>query len=67
MGQALIEAALASDDFDIASALDVEGSPFLAHDAGERFGRTTGVLVAADIDSAVRAADVLIDFTRAWP
>jgi 4-hydroxy-tetrahydrodipicolinate reductase len=64
MGQALIEAALASDDFDIASALDVEGSPFLAHDAGERFGRTTGVLVATDIDSAVRAADVLIDFTR---
>ena len=64
MGQALIEAALAAGDLDIASALDVEGSPFLAHDAGERFGRTTGVLAATDIDSAVRAADVLIDFTR---
>jgi 4-hydroxy-tetrahydrodipicolinate reductase len=64
MGQALIEATLAAGDLDIASALDVEGSPFLAHDAGERFGRTTGVVVATDIDSAVRAADVLIDFTR---
>src|SRR5438132_4305332 len=64
MGQALIEAALATSDLDIASALDIEGSAFLAHDAGERFGRTTGVLVGTEIDSAVRAADVLIDFTR---
>jgi len=64
MGQALIEAAVAASDLDIASALDVEGSPFLAHDAGERFGHTTGVLVGTDIDAAVSAADVLIDFTR---
>ena len=64
MGQALIEAALAAGDLDIASALDVDDSAFLAHDAGERFGRTTGVLVGTDIDSAVHAADVLIDFTR---
>ena len=64
MGQALIEATLAASDLAIASALDVDGSAFLAHDAGERFGRATGVLVATDIDAAVRAADVLIDFTR---
>ena len=64
MGQALIEATLAVSDLAIVSALDVEGSAFLAHDAGERFGRATGVLVATDIDAAVRAADVLIDFTR---
>jgi 4-hydroxy-tetrahydrodipicolinate reductase len=64
MGQALIEATLASSDLEIASALDVAGSPFLGHDAGERFGRTTDVLVGTDVDAAVRAADVLIDFTR---
>ena len=64
MGQALIEATLAASDLAIASALDVDGSAFLAHDAGERFGRTTGVLVGTDIDSALRAADVLVDFTR---
>lgn len=64
MGQALIEAALASTDFAIASALDVAGSAFAGHDAGERFGRVTGALVQTDIDAAVRAADVLIDFTR---
>ena len=36
----------------------------MGRDAGERFGRATGVMVGADVDAAVRAADVLIDFTR---
>jgi len=64
MGQALIEASLASNDLEIASALDVSDSAFVGHDAGERFGRVTGARVQADIDAAVRSADVLIDFTR---
>ncbi|HEY2817398.1 MAG TPA: 4-hydroxy-tetrahydrodipicolinate reductase [Casimicrobiaceae bacterium] len=64
MGQAVIEAALGSSDMEIASALDVPGSAFVGHDAGERFGRTTGARVQADVDAAVRVADVLIDFTR---
>ena len=45
MGQALIEAALALQDVVLASALDVSGSPALGRDAGERFGRATGVIV----------------------
>jgi 4-hydroxy-tetrahydrodipicolinate reductase len=64
MGQALIETALDASDLSIASALDVPGSPALGRDAGERFGRTTGVIVASDIDKAIAACDVLIDFTR---
>ena len=64
MGQALIEATLASNDLEVASALDVAGNSIIGRDAGERFGRTTGALVQADIDAAVRAADVVIDFTR---
>ena len=64
MGQALIEAALASPDFAIASALDVADSALVGRDVGERFGRKTGAIVQSDIDAAVRAADVLIDFTR---
>jgi len=64
MGQALIEASLASDGLEVASALDVVGNAFVGHDAGERFGRTTGAVVQTDIDAAVRAADVVIDFTR---
>jgi len=45
MGQALIEASLASDGLEVASALDVVGNAFVGHDAGERFGRTTGAVV----------------------
>jgi 4-hydroxy-tetrahydrodipicolinate reductase len=64
MGQALIEAAFALPDVVLASALDVPGSPALGRDAGERFGRETGVIVGSDIPAALRGADVLIDFTR---
>jgi 4-hydroxy-tetrahydrodipicolinate reductase len=64
MGQALIEATLAADDLTLAAALDVAGSPAIGTDAGERFGRATGVRVVSDVDDAVRAADVLVDFTR---
>jgi len=64
MGQALIEAVLATPDCTLAAALDVADSPAIGRDAGERFGRVTGAIVAADVDTALRAADVLIDFTR---
>jgi len=64
MGQALIEATLADPGLELTAALDVAGSPVVGCDAGERFGRSTGVIAASDIDAAVRAADVLIDFTR---
>ena len=64
MGRALIEAALASDGFRVTAALDVPGSPALGRDAGEHCGRTTGVCVGSDVDAALQAADVLIDFTR---
>ena len=64
MGQALIEAALALPQVVLAAALDVDGSPTLGRDAGERFGRTTGISIGSDVHSALRGADVLIDFTR---
>ena len=64
MGQVLIEAALASPDVVLTAALDVAGSAAAGHDAGERFGRVTGVIVGNDVRFALRDADVLIDFTR---
>jgi 4-hydroxy-tetrahydrodipicolinate reductase len=64
MGQALIEAALGQPDVTLGAALDIEGSAAAGRDAGERFGRTTGVRVGHDIPAALRQADVLIDFTR---
>jgi 4-hydroxy-tetrahydrodipicolinate reductase len=64
MGQALIEATLAAPDLALAAALDVAASPIVGHDAGERIGRRTGITVGTDVDLALAAADVLIDFTR---
>ncbi|MDH5287597.1 MAG: 4-hydroxy-tetrahydrodipicolinate reductase [Betaproteobacteria bacterium] len=64
MGQALIEATLAAGDLSLAAALDVPQSPAVGHDAGERIGKRTGVIVGSDVDAALAAADVLIDFTR---
>jgi 4-hydroxy-tetrahydrodipicolinate reductase len=56
MGQALIEGVGADPRFTLASALDVAGSAAI--------GRDVGVIIASDIDPAVAAADVLVDFTR---
>ena len=64
MGQALVEAVLGDPELALTAALDVATSALAGRDAGLRFGRTTGVVVGADVDAAVRAADVLIDFTR---
>ena len=43
------------DDLALAAALDVAGSPASARDAGERFGRATGVVVGSDVAAALRA------------
>jgi len=64
MGHALVEAALANPDVEVAAALDVGGSAAIGRDAGERIGRRTGIAVVDDVDAAVAASDVLIDFTR---
>ena len=64
MGRALLEAIARAPDLTLAAALDVPGSPVIGQDAGARFGTATGITVAADVDAALAAADVLIDFTR---
>ena len=64
MGRMLIEAVLASADLQLHGALDVASSPALGQDAGAFLGRTTGVIIRADLDGALTGADVLIDFTR---
>jgi len=64
MGQTLIEAVLATPDLALGAAIDVASCGLIGRDAGERFGRATGVIVGSDVASAIGAADVLIDFTR---
>ena len=64
MGQMLIEAVLASGDCTLSGALDVAGGRSVGQDAGAFLGKTTGVLITADLHAGLQGAQVLIDFTR---
>ncbi|MGH8802726.1 MAG: 4-hydroxy-tetrahydrodipicolinate reductase, partial [Casimicrobiaceae bacterium] len=64
MGQALIAAALATPGICLVAATDITGSAAIGNDAAAALGRTSGVTIASDIDTALGSADVLIDFTR---
>jgi len=65
MGHALLESVFADAELVLYGALDRAGdNPSLGHDAGEQFGKVTGIKVTADIDAALKEADFLVDFTR---
>lgn len=64
MGHALLEAVLSDADASLYGALDRVGSPQIGRDAGEQFGKNTGVYVSDDANETLQDADVLIDFTR---
>ena len=57
MGRALIDAVLADRELTLAAAFDVAGSPAIGTQIG-------GVKVVADPGAAIRAADLVVDFTR---
>ncbi|MCS7100710.1 MAG: 4-hydroxy-tetrahydrodipicolinate reductase [Burkholderiaceae bacterium] len=63
MGRALIEATLAAPDLQLAVALDRADSPAVGTDCAQFLGRSSGVVVTADLQ-ALAGVDVLIDFTR---
>ena len=60
----LIEAVLAHPQMALAAALEQASSPMIGKDAGDFMGQSSGVAISADPATALRAADVLIDFTR---
>jgi 4-hydroxy-tetrahydrodipicolinate reductase len=64
MGHMLIEAIRASDDCQLAGALDLASSPTIGNDAAAFLGHASGVPVSADVGVALANAQVLIDFTR---
>jgi 4-hydroxy-tetrahydrodipicolinate reductase len=64
MGRMLIEAVLATDDCELAGALDVSGSPAIGLDATAFMGRSSGVKITDQLHDGLRHAQVLIDFTR---
>ena len=67
MGYALLEGVFADEALVLHGALDRADSPQLGRDAGEQFGRVTGVKISADVAAALNGADVLVDFTRPEP
>lgn len=64
MGYALLEGVFADADLTLHAAIDRAGSAQIGRDAGEQFGRASGVIVGHDIAAALAGADVLVDFTR---
>ncbi|TSE25797.1 4-hydroxy-tetrahydrodipicolinate reductase [Tepidimonas aquatica] len=64
MGRMLIEAVLGAEDCTLSAALDRPDSPALGQDAAAFLGRTSGVTIGADVETALRASRFLIDFTR---
>jgi 4-hydroxy-tetrahydrodipicolinate reductase len=67
MGYALLEGVFADNELVLHGALDRADSPQIGRDAGEQFGKKTGVLISHDVDVALKDADVLVDFTRPEP
>jgi 4-hydroxy-tetrahydrodipicolinate reductase len=64
MGHALLESVFADAELVLHGALDRADNPHLGRDAGEQFGKLSGVKVTADVGAALKSADVLVDFTR---
>ncbi len=57
MGRMLLESVADADDLVLHAALEHEGSEMLGREVG-------GVKISADVEAALKGADVLIDFTR---
>ena len=64
MGKMLIETILNSADAQLVGALEHSGSGQIGEDAGAFLGKKTGIIITADIASALSHAEFLIDFTR---
>jgi 4-hydroxy-tetrahydrodipicolinate reductase len=64
MGRTLIEATLGDPELELAAALERPGHPALGRELGELVGLPCTLALSADVEAALAAADVLIDFTR---
>jgi 4-hydroxy-tetrahydrodipicolinate reductase len=64
MGRTLVETVLDAREAELVAALEQHANGAIGKDAGELVGRACGVAISDDIEAAVAACDVLIDFTR---
>jgi 4-hydroxy-tetrahydrodipicolinate reductase len=67
MGHALLESVFADAELVLHGAIDRPDSPQIGRDAGEQFGKVSGVKISHDIGATLVGADVLVDFTRPEP
>jgi 4-hydroxy-tetrahydrodipicolinate reductase len=67
MGHALLESVFADAELVLHGAIDRPDSPQIGRDAGEQFGKVSGVKISHDVATALVGADVLVDFTRPEP
>jgi 4-hydroxy-tetrahydrodipicolinate reductase len=60
-----VKAVLSTQGATLAGATEIAGSPFLGQDAGSLVGQLqpAGIRLSSDIDSVLKAADVILDFT----
>ncbi|MGH8746547.1 MAG: 4-hydroxy-tetrahydrodipicolinate reductase, partial [Burkholderiales bacterium] len=64
MGRTLVEAVLGDAELELVAALEREGHPGLGRELGELVGLPSRLALGAEVEAALAAADVLIDFTR---
>lgn len=64
MGRMLIDAIGYAPDLALAAALDRPGSPAIGTPAVGEHGISSSLVITSDLDAALLAVDVLIDFTR---
>ncbi len=63
MGQTLIQEISNDSGLELTAALDQENCPLMNHDAGERLGLKTNVMISSELSADLKA-DIMIDFTR---
>ncbi|TRU14506.1 MAG: 4-hydroxy-tetrahydrodipicolinate reductase, partial [Microcystis aeruginosa Ma_MB_F_20061100_S19] len=56
MGHALLEGVFSDSELVLHAALDRADSPQIGRDAGEQFGKVSGVKISHDIDIALQGA-----------
>jgi len=64
MGRMLIEAICAADGCQLSGALDLPGSPAVGTDPAAFLGKSSGIVISADLRTGLQTSQTLIDFTR---
>jgi 4-hydroxy-tetrahydrodipicolinate reductase len=64
MGRALLDAATSTEGVLLGAALEIPGTPWAGRNAADLCAAAKDVMIGTDVASALREANVLVDFTR---